>query len=329
MKILRWASTLCRAAALPVVGLSLAHCFTEVPAAATGSDSGESRNEASSDAGESHDGATSDSGAARDAAQPDGGATSHGLEAGGADTGEAGDAGPPSKDVVKTCLAQDNVTVGSYVVETNYWNQTGCPGTQCVSINHATGAFTVTEGPNCDNTVASYPNVLYGSSFGESSPGSALPKQVSALTQVTSSWSFSVGGAATDMFDVAYDIWFCPDDTCGPNGFNGGAELMIWLNHPNTTNGGVVATESLDGYSWQLSTAAAGGTGNTWTYIAYMIQPPMVTSVTDLNLLSFFKDAESRGYIQSSWYLYAVQAGIELRTGGIPFTNNSFSVSVN
>jgi hypothetical protein len=51
--------------------------------------------------------------------------------------------------------------------------------------------------------------------------------------------------------------------------------------------------------------------------------------VTNLNLLAFFKDAESKGYIKSSWYLYAVQAGIELRTGGIPFSSDSFSVSVN
>ena len=55
----------------------------------------------------------------------------------------------------------------------------------------------------------------------------------------------------------------------------------------------------------------------------------MVTSVTNLDLLSFFRDAEVRGYLQSSWYLYAVQAGDELRTGGTPFTSHSFSVLVN
>ena len=57
-----------------------------------------------------------------------------------------------------------------------------------------------------------------------------------------------------------------------------------------------------------------------------MIQAPMVTSVTNLDLNAFFQDAVSRGYVQNSWYLYAIQAGDELRTGGLPYNNNSFSV---
>jgi Glycosyl hydrolase family 12 len=66
------------------------------------------------------------------------------------------------------------------------------------------------------------------------------------------------------------------------------------------------------------------GTGaNSWTYLAYMIQSPMVTSVTDLDLNAFFRDAAARGTIQNSWYLYAIQAGNELRTGAIPYSNNS------
>jgi hypothetical protein len=86
-------------------------------------------------------------------------------------------------------------------VESDYWNKESCPGTQCMAINNATGAFTVTQGPNCGNTVASYPNVLYGCSFGTCSPASLLPMPVSALSTVTSSWDFSVGGhcPATSM----------------------------------------------------------------------------------------------------------------------------------
>jgi hypothetical protein len=316
MRMLGLAWTLGGAVALVVFGLMLVHCFSATTAAVDGG------------GGVSLDRSLSDSGAVLDGPS-DSSTTSHGIDTGGVDAGDAGDASLPSSDVVTTCVAQDSVQVGSYVVETNYWNEVACPGTQCLTINDATGAFTVTEATNCGNTVSSYPNVLYGSSFGETSPGSALPKQVSALTGVISSWSFSTGGAPTDMFDVTYDIWFCPDNTCGASGFNGGTELMIWLNHPNTTNDGILGSVNLDGYSWQISTFAAGGAGDSWTYLAYMIQSSTVRSVTDLNLLSFFNDAESRGYLKSSSYLYAVQAGIELRTGGIPFTNNSFSVSVN
>jgi cellulose 1,4-beta-cellobiosidase len=240
------------------------------------------------------------------------------------------DAWSPSDGGVTTCATYENVTVGSYIVQTNYWNETGCPGTQCMTIDDVTGAFSVTQGPDCGSTVASYPNVLYGSSFGVVSPGSALPMQVSALTSATSSWSFSVGGVSTDRYDVAYDIWFCPDTTCGASGFNGGTEMMIWLDYQNTTGwGSNLGSVTLSGYDWEVWKATQDLSGSTWNYLAYLIRPPMQTSVTDLDLVSFIQDAESRSYVNNSWYLYAIQAGDELRTGGLPFTTNSFSVSIN
>src|ERR1700685_256264 len=167
MRILRFASTFGRAAAVLVYGLMLVQCFAATSPVTEGDDR-----------------------AAPDASRSDGGTTSRGSDGGHEDAGGDRDAGPPPKNVVTSCALQDSVNVGSYVVETDYWNPVTCPGTQCVDINDVTGAFTVTEGPSCGSTVASYPNVLYGSSFGETSPGSALPMQVSALTRVVSSWSF-------------------------------------------------------------------------------------------------------------------------------------------
>jgi Glycosyl hydrolase family 12 len=237
----------------------------------------------------------------------------------------------PAEVTVSTCQDYASVTVGSYVVQSNYWNKRACPGTQCMDINKATGAFSVTQGPEaCGDTVATYPNVLYGCSFGNCSPSSLLPTPVSALSTVTSSWDFSVGGAASDKYDVAYDIWFCPDQSCGANGFPSGAEMMIWLNYKNLQGwekhlGSVV----LAGHTWDVWQATMGQGANSWTYLAYMIKAPMVTSVTDIDLGAFFKDATSRNIIQNSWYLYAIQAGNELRTGGIPYDSNSFSVSIN
>ena len=254
---------------------------------------------------------------------------------GGASTSAAGGAGgsnttwPPGV-TVNTCDSYTAVNVGTYVVESDFWNQGRCPGTQCMAINDTTGAFTVTQFPSCGNTVASYPNVLYGCSFGTCSSGSVLPKPVGSLAGVTSSWSFSVGGVSTDQYDVAYDIWFCPDNTCGANGFPKGTELMIWLDYQNVSGWqSHLGSVSLDGHSWDVWVATQGASGNSWTYLAYMIKVPMVPSVTNLDLNAFFKDAVSRGYVQNSWYLYAIQAGDELRTGGLPYNNNSFSVSIN
>lgn len=254
-----------------------------------------------------------------------------GSGAGGNGAEATVDAGLPFEGGTTTCKAYDNLTVGAYVVQTNYWNETGCPGTQCMTVDDATGAFSVTQGPNCGSTVASYPNVLYGSSFGVVSPGSALPIQVSALASAITSWTFSVGGAPTDRYDVAYDIWFCPDDGCGTSdGFNGGTEMIIWLNYQNTSGWrSDMGSVTLDGYDWEVwkSTQTMGGAS--WNYLAYLLHPPMVTSVTNFDLLSFIEDAETRGLVQTPWYLDAVQAGSELRTGGLPFTTTSFSVSIN
>jgi hypothetical protein len=199
-----------------------------------------------------------------------------------------------------------------------------------MDINNVTGAFSVTQSADCGNTVASYPNVLYGCSHGTCSPASALPMPVSALTNVTSSWDFSVGGVSSDQYDVAYDIWFCKDNTCRSGGFPGGTELMIWLDYQNVTGWQTnLGSVSLGGYTWDLWQTTFGTGDDAWTYLAYMIQAPMVTSVTDLDLNAFIQDAVSRGYVDNSWYLYAVQAGDEIRTGGLPYNHNSFSVAIN
>ena len=237
---------------------------------------------------------------------------------------------PPPGGTVNTCAQYATVPVGAYVVESDYWNETSCPGTQCMDINNVTGAFSVTQSADCGNTVASYPNVLYGCSHGTCSPASALPMPVSALTNVTSSWDFSVGGVSSDQYDVAYDIWFCKDNTCRSGGFPGGTELMIWLDYQNVTGWQTnLGSVSLGGYTWDLWQTTFGTGDDAWTYLAYMIQAPMVTSVTDLDLNAFIQDAVSRGYVDNSWYLYAVEAGDEIRTGGLPYNHNSFSVAIN
>src|SRR5262245_48010308 len=43
-----------------------------------------------------------------------------------------------------TCNANMSWNAGNYRVFTNYWNQAACPGTQCVTLDDATGNFGVT-----------------------------------------------------------------------------------------------------------------------------------------------------------------------------------------
>ncbi len=232
--------------------------------------------------------------------------------------------------IVNTCALFQSVPIsmGPYMVQTDYWNNGSCPGTQCMNIDTTTGAFSVTQGPTCGaNTVGSYPDIMYGSAFGGSSPPPcALPAAISTLTCVTSDWNFSV--SQTGVWDVAYDIWFCPDNTCGAAGFSGGAEMMIWLKY--TSHGWEYdqGSATISGMPWEVWQWNQGSGSVTWNYIGYLSNA-QTTSVTGLDIKAFIGDAISRGYIQPSWYLYAVEAGIEIQNGAVPFTSNSFSVSVN
>jgi len=239
----------------------------------------------------------------------------------------------PAEVTVATCERYASVAVGDYVMQSNYWNLETCPGTQCVEFNTATGAFSVTQGPPaCGDNVASYPNVLYGCSFGSCTPNTMLPMQVSALSTVTSSWDFSAGGTSKDQYNVAYDIWFCPDNNCGSTGFPNGLELMIWLDYKNVHGWKTsLGSKTLAGHSWDvwLADMLVGQASDSWTYLTYMIKGPQVTSLTDFDLGAFIRDAVARGYIKDTWYMYAIQAGMEVRTGGMPYTSNSFSVTIN
>lgn len=225
-------------------------------------------------------------------------------------------------ETVHTCAPNANVTIGAYVVGANYWNPGTCGGRQCLDIDDKTGKFTVTTSTfNCAPNVASYPFIYYGSHFGSVSPGTVLPLGLADVKAARSSWSFTP--ADQGSWNAAYDVWFSKG-TSTAGGFGGGAELMIWLNYRGNTPpaGKKIGTVTVDGMGWTLWEGPIG-----WNYIAYLADKP-VNSVKDLDLMGFINDCLSRGYLDRSWYLAAVEAGIELRTGGAPFTSNSFSVSI-
>ncbi len=217
----------------------------------------------------------------------------------------------------------------SYYVQTNYWNSGPCPITQqCMTINNATGDFTVTGGNfTCGDNVATYPSIVYGCQpAGSCSSGTNLPMLVSSLQCVTSSWNIAVTNeTGSDLWDAAYDIWFTTSTGTGLN--TQSAELMIWLNFtPGTGPGGAYVTDGLTigntTTTWRLNEGNVG-----WNYIAYMADSN-ITSFNNVNLLAFINDCVNRGYIQPSWYLSAIEAGIEIRTGGVPFSSSGFSAYV-
>jgi len=226
-------------------------------------------------------------------------------------------------ETIKTCEPNAFVTIGSYMVGTNYWNPRKCSGRQCLSIDNKTGQFTVTEANfTCAPDVASYPFIFTGSHFGVNSPGATLPMPLRDLKCATTSWGFTP--TRTGSWDAAYDVWFS-NSLSTAHGFQGGAELMIWLDYMGNVPpaGHKVGQVTLDGMGWTLWEGNVG-----WNYIAYLADKP-VDSVKNLDLMAFIKDDLSRGYLDPDWFLAAVEAGNELRTDGVPFTSGAFSVSIN
>jgi hypothetical protein len=227
------------------------------------------------------------------------------------------------------CGKFDSRRIGDYVVQTDYWNAPKCPGEQCIRIDSQKLGFRVVKDDfNCGYDVASYPSILYGTAWGVSSGAKDLPASVGSLQKVQSDWSFRP--AYNGAWDAAYDIWFCPNHQCGTaDGFNGGTEIMIWLDYYKVNGWKKDYGEvQIDGRSWELWGYEPLIGKSKWQYLAYLLKQRS-DSVKGLDVLAFMKDAEGRGFLKPNWFLYAILVGNEFHSGGLPFSSDYFSVCVN
>jgi cellulose 1,4-beta-cellobiosidase len=100
---------------------------------------------------------------------------------------------------------------------------------------------------------------------------------------------------------------------------------MIWLNSQGGVqpSGSVVASGvNIDGATYNVWFSQDSGS----KYVAY--RKTKVSTSLSPDIKAFINDAVSRGYLQSSWSLIAVEAGFEIWNGGVGMGTNSFSVSV-
>jgi cellulose 1,4-beta-cellobiosidase len=215
---------------------------------------------------------------------------------------------------------------GRYIVQNDEYNSRA---NECVTTDGGAD-FTVATSNMATPPGApgGYPSIYQGCHWGSCSAGglAANPIQVANLTagEVTTSWSTTQPAGAGSTYDTAYDIWF--NHAAATNGAPDCAEVMVWLGHQGTLRpyGTAVATH--------VDLAGVGYTGwegvqTTEPTISYEMDNP-ATSVTGLDLYPIARDAVSRGYISSSCYLIAVEAGFELWQGGAGLATNAFSVQV-
>jgi len=228
----------------------------------------------------------------------------------------------PAKVVqaAEVCGQYDTISVmgGQYIVQNNVW---GASTRQCVNVPDTnSNAFTVSVAEHNQGSVAAYPSVFKGCHWGTCTTNSGMPVLVSQVTSAPFSWSVTKISSGT--WNVAAEAWFSPS-TDSSSGYNGGAELMIWLDWQGMQPAGSqIGTASIGGITWEVWYSNIG-----WNYLAYRPTGSRLSSI-NADLKSFINDAVSRGYIQNSWYLHDLEAGFELMVGGAGFRSNSFSFSV-
>ena len=201
---------------------------------------------------------------------------------------------------------------GEYIIQNNVW---GADTLQEITVpDTSQTSFTVSISQHNQGSVASYPSIFKGAHWGTIT-NSWISYRVSDLTSATYSWSVD-SYRPSGSFNVAAEAWFSSNiDTS--DGYEGGCELMIWLD----SQGMVPAGSQIDTYSsYQVWYGYIG-----WHCITYF---QTGQSSGTVNLLDFINDVMSRGYLDASWYLHAIEAGFEIMSGGEGLTLNSFSASV-
>jgi cellulose 1,4-beta-cellobiosidase len=211
---------------------------------------------------------------------------------------------------------------GEYSVMNNVWGST--TDVQELSVDTSRTYFSViqSEASNTGNSPASYPFIYKGCHFGAcTSKDNPLPMRINQIKSAPFTWSISKEGVSGNL-DCSYESWF---DVAGTS-YTHAAELMVWINYQGSIEpgGNQVATVQIGGHSWNVFFAPAA-TWN-WNYIAYEITDP--TDSVSLDLKDFIRDAASRGYLYTIWYLDNMEAGFEIWTDGTGLTTKSFSASV-
>jgi hypothetical protein len=212
----------------------------------------------------------------------------------------------------------DALDGGLYNFQMNEWDSTL---NECVDISGLGFTITTADFSNAtDSSPATYTSIYRGCHWGTCTTSNPFPIEESAIGSATTSVSITQPSGSAN--DAAYDIWF--NQTSTTTGQPNGTEIMIWINHQGSIQpfGSDVATETIDGVSWNVWT----GNQSSWKIVSYVAVTP-VTSVSSLNLMPFFADAVSRGSLESTWYLIDVEYGFEVWTGGEGLAMSGFSVS--
>jgi hypothetical protein len=181
-----------------------------------------------------------------------------------------------------------------------------------------------------------FPSMFIGANSRNETANSNMPKQVSALTTVPTTWIWNDNGTLADpaanIFNAAYDVWFSTSAQGEPNASGPtGGYLMVWLHDPEQAEpiGGDpmfegVTVEGVPG-TWDVWI----GPNGTRPCISYVRTERTLSMSFDLN--HFIKDAvlNRPDTIQNDWYLTNIFTGFEIWSGSVGLESTAFCAIVN
>ena len=226
-------------------------------------------------------------------------------------------------------------TIGDkkYYMQVNEW---GSSATEVMSYG---GSYffkmTTQQASNATNSSpAGYPSMFIGANSNHNTNDPGLPKQVSQINSVLTSWTWADNGDTSDannnLFNAAYDVWFSTNSGGEPSAAGpSGGYLMVWYYAQGCQPVGSItdAGRTIDGIPgcWDVWTGTNGGK----PVISYKRQGIVQSMGYDLNL--FIKDALAHypNNMKSNWYLTNVFTGFEIWKGGVNLESTSFCAEVN
>jgi hypothetical protein len=264
-----------------------------------------------------------------------------GVAACGQTTGSVG-ATTASQDASMMRAAVTGTDCKKYIINNNNWGQ---PTSTTQVLNYTGSSFTINScsGSGGGANVVSFPSIYIGAN-GQIANGtydtwsdSGLPKQISAMTSGTTSFTWS-GGKSGGNYNAAYDIWFAKSSGTVSGSYNDAISgfIMIWLYKPSSSqpigSSGSTRPATIGGQAFHVwrggRNATATGTDGTGRPVISYVADSTVQNFSG-NLKAFFDDAVanaaddmSKGTpaitqaFANNWYLTDVFAGFEIWNGG-------------
>ena len=222
-----------------------------------------------------------------------------------------------------------------YFLQVNQWNEAS-PGTQTMQVGTDGYVFKMTaQGATAPTNggPTGFPSIFIGANSNNATSGSNLPKQVSSLSAVPTTWTWKDAGTLADRnansYNAAYDVWFSEGADGEPSASHpSGAFLMVWYHKPFDAQPVGSIAES------NVTVAGVPGQWNVWignnngTPIVSYTATQAISSM-DFDLMDFIRHAVARGdTVQNSHYLTNIFAGFEIWRGGLNLETTKFCAEV-